>query len=77
MANIITFKRQQGKIWEYYYHIYVNGQFVGYIGKCSRNSKPFVFSTDYYLDFYADSFNELKKLVRQKIKEKLQCQTTQ
>lgn len=51
--------------------IYINGHYSGYIGKCSRNTKPFVFSLDYNLDFKANTFNELKKLVRQKIKEKL------
>ena len=71
MANIITFKKQSGKVWEYTYWIYVNDKYSGYIGKCSRNSKPFVFSLDYCLDFEANTFNELKKLVRQKIKEKL------
>lgn len=71
MADIITFKKQPEKIWEYSYWIYVNGRYSGYIGKYNRNSKPWVYSLDYYLDFEADSFNELKKLIRQKIKEKL------
>lgn len=72
MANIITFKRQpEEDVWKYTYWIFVGNRYSGYIGKCNKNSKPFVFSTTYCLDFEADSFNELKKLVRQKIKEKL------
>lgn len=72
MANIITFKKQPEKVWRYSYWIYVNGQYSGYIGRCNHpNSKPFIYSLDYCLDFEADSLNELKKLVRQKIKEKL------
>lgn len=72
MADIITFKKQKEVVWKYSYHIFVNGVYSGYIGKCNNpNSKPFVYSLDYCLDFEADTFNELKKLVRQKIKEKL------
>lgn len=73
MADIITFKKQPGEdVWRYTYWICVNDKYSGYIGKFKHSySKPFVFSTTYCLDFEADSFNELKKLVRQKIKEKL------
>ena len=71
MADIITFKKQPDKVWEYSYWIYVNGKYSGYIGKCNRKTKPWVYSINYSLDFKANTFNELKKLVRQKIKEKL------
>lgn len=72
MANIITFKKQPEQIWKYFYEIYVEGKCSGYIGKYKHSySKPFVYSTTYCLDFEANTFNELKKLVRQKIKEKL------
>lgn len=72
MANIITFKRQPERVWKYSYWIYVNGQYSGYIGRCKHSySKPFVYSLDYCLDFEANTLNELKKLIRQKIKEKL------
>lgn len=72
MANIITFEKRPELIWKYHYHILVNGEYSGYIGKCKHKySKPFAFSTEYCIDFEANSLNELKKLVRQKIKEKL------
>ena len=72
MADTITFKKQPEKVWKYTYWIYVNGQYAGYIGKCKHSySKPFVYSSEYYLSFEANTFNELKKLVRQNIKEKL------
>ena len=72
MANIITFEKCEERIWRYSYYILVNKEYGGYIGKTKdKNSKPFAYSSIYNIDIKADTFNELKKLVRQKIKEKL------
>lgn len=78
MANIITFEKRPEGVWTYSYWIIVNGQYSGYIGKCKyKGAYPFAYSCeydidlDYYLDYKYKTFNELKKAVRQIIKEKL------
>lgn len=78
MANIITFKKKPEKIWEYSYWILVNGQYSGFISKCKfKGAYPFAYSSVYNIDLDYDfdrkykTFNELKKAVRQIIKEKL------
>jgi hypothetical protein len=78
MANIITFEKRPEKVWKYTYFIYVNGQYSGYISKCKfKGAYPFAYSCeynidlDYGLDHKYKTFNELKKAVKQIIKEKL------
>ena len=78
MANIITFEKQEERVWKYTYFIYVNGQYSGYISKCKfKGAYPFAYSSkynidlDYGLDHKYKTFNELRKAVRQIIKEKL------
>lgn len=78
MANIITFEKQPERVWKYTYFIYVNGQYSGYISKCKfKGAYPFAYSEDYNinLDYGIDhkykTFNELKKAVKQIIKEKI------
>ena len=78
MANIITFEKRPEKVWKYTYWIRVNGQYSGYISKCKfKGAYPFAYSCeynidlDYGLDGKYKTFNELKKAVKQIIKEKL------
>lgn len=78
MANIITFEKRPERVWRYTYFIYVNNQYSGYISKCKfKGAYPFAYSgvydisLDYGIDHKYKTFNELKKAVRQIIKEKL------
>ena len=78
MANIITFEKRPEKVWRYTYWIIVNGQYSGYISKCKfKGAYPFAYSCeynidlDYGIDHKYKTFNELKKAVKQIIKEKI------
>jgi hypothetical protein len=78
MGDIITFEKQPERVWRYTYWIIVNGQYSGYISKCKyKGAYPFAYSCeynidlDYGIDHKYKTFNELKKAVKQIIKEKI------